>query len=151
MNAGFVVELFDDVAVFFDGFSPDVDNYGGGVIGEEGNIGINKALCAGTGETNGVEHAAAGFVGAGGGVAEVDVGGNPFYGDGTEAIEINEFGIFGAVSEGAGGDGYGVLHGHGADLNGEIGFIHPTIPLWIRKWDHPYSSEPIANRFLFFV
>ena len=46
------------------------------------------------------------------------VGCDAFDGDGAEAVKVDEGGIFGAVAKGAGGDGYGVLHGQGAELNG---------------------------------
>lgn len=39
------------------------------------------------------------------------IGCNAFDGDGAEAVEVDEGGVFGAVAEGAGGDGDGVLHG----------------------------------------
>ena len=49
VDAGFGIELFDDGAVFFDGFAPDVDDDGGDVVGEEGNVGVEEALGAGAG------------------------------------------------------------------------------------------------------
>ena len=48
-DTGFSVELFDDGAVFFDRFTPDVDDDGGGVVGEEGDVGVEEALGAGAG------------------------------------------------------------------------------------------------------